>query len=139
VAIGIRRQIPVKESKEVKELRSRILGMELELDILSKDLERFKCELYYNRKMLKSTNENLDFLKNTEVAVSLTEYKKIKQQKELLEMRISYYIGKIQPLEQIVGRKEGDIQEDMKRFEKIYREQFRNNVLEFPHDRRKKA
>ena len=134
-----RRQIQVKESREVKTLRGKILGMEMELNILSKDLERFKAELFYNLKMLTATNENLHFLKTSNAAVSLTEYKKIIQQKKLLEMRVQYYKQKIQPLEQVVDRKEDYLKEDMKVFEEVYRDQFKNNILEFPHDRRKKA
>lgn len=133
------RQRQVKESREVKELRGKILGMEMELNILSKDLERFKAELFYNLKMLTATNENLHFLKTSKAAVSLPEYRKIVQQKSLLEMRVKLYKQKIQPLEQIVGRKEDYLKEDMKVFEEAYREQFKNNVLEFPHDRRKEA
>lgn len=129
----------MKESKEVKTLRSKLLGMELELNLLSKDLERFNFELIYNEKMLKITLENLDFLKTSNAAISLTEYKKIKQQKKLIEMRIKYYKQKIQPLEQMLNRKEDSHKKEMERFEYLYRMQFKNNILEFPCDRRKKA
>jgi hypothetical protein len=129
----------MKESKEVKTLRSKLLGMELELNLLSKDLERFNFELIYNEKMLKITLENLDFLKTSNAAISLTEYKKIKQQKKLIEMRIKYYKQKIQPLEQMLNRKEDNHKKEMERFEYLYRMQFKNNILEFPCDRRKKA
>lgn len=129
----------MKESKEVKTLRSKLLGMELELNLLSKDLERFNFELIYNEKMLKITLENLDFLKTSNATISLTEYKKIKQQKKLIEMRIKYYKQKIQPLEQMLNRKEDNHKKEMERFEYLYRMQFKNNILEFPCDRRKKA
>jgi hypothetical protein len=129
----------MKESKEVKTLRSKLLGMELELNLLSKDLERFNFELIYNEKMLKITLENLDFLKTSNATISLTEYKKIKQQKKLVEMRIKYYKQKIQPLEQMLNRKEDTHKKEMERFEYLYRMQFKNNILEFPCDRRKKA
>lgn len=129
----------MKDSKEVKELRSKILGMEMELSILSKDLERFNIELSYNLKMEEVTNENINFLRTSISAVSLTEYKKIKQQKSLIDMRIKYYITKIQPLEQILGRKEDCHKKEIERFEEVYRLQFKNNVLEFPYDRRKEA
>jgi hypothetical protein len=129
----------MKESKEVKTLRSKLLGMELELNLLSKDLERFNFELTYNQKMLEVTLENLEFLKNTEAAISLSEFKKTKQQKKLIEMRIKYYREKIYPLEQMMNIKEDNHKKEMERFEYLYRMQFKNNILEFPGDRRKKA
>jgi len=129
----------VKESKEVKELRGKLLGMEMELNLISKELERFKNELSYNKKMLILIQENIDFLKTSNAAVSLSEYKKIKQQKNLIETRIVYYRTKAQPLEQILNTKELSHKEEMERFEHIYRMQFKNNILEFPGDRRKKA
>jgi hypothetical protein len=129
----------MKESKEVKTLRSKLLGMELELNLLSKDLERYNFELVYNEKMLEITLENLDFLKMTDVIISMTEYRKVKQQKKLIEMRIKYYKDKIYPLEQTLNRKEDNHKKEMERFEYLYRMQFRNNILEFPSDRRKKA
>ena len=129
----------MKESNEVKTLRSKLLGMELELNLLSKDLERFNFELTYNQKMLEVTLENLDFLKSSNATISLNEYKKIKQQKKLIEMRIKYYKQKIYPLEQILNRKEDNHKKEMERFEYLYRMQFKNNILEFPCDGRKKA
>ena len=96
----------MKESKEVKTLRDKLIGMELELGLLSKDLERFNFELTYNQKMLKITVENLEFLKSSDIAISITEYKKIKQQKKLIETRIEYYKKKIYPLEQAIDKKE---------------------------------
>ena len=129
----------MKESNEVKALRSKLLGMELELNLLSKDLERFNFELTYNQKMLEVTLENLEFLKSSNATISLTEYKKIKQQKKLIEMRVKYYKQKIHPLEQILNRKEDNHKKEMERFEYLYRMQFKNNILEFPCDRRKKA
>jgi hypothetical protein len=129
----------MKESKEVKALRSKLLGMELELNILSKDLERFNFELNYNKKMLQITLENLNFLKTGDSAVSLSEFKKIKQQKNLIEMRIKYYKQQIYPLEQILSTKENNHKKEMERFEYLYRMQFKNNILEFPCDGRKKA
>jgi hypothetical protein len=129
----------MKESKEVKTLRSKLLGMELELNLLSKDLERFKFELAYNEKMFEITLENLDFLKSSDIIISMPEYKKITQQKKLIEMRIKYYKDQIYPLEQILNRKEDNHKKEMERFEYLYRMQFKNNVLEFPCDRRKKA
>lgn len=129
----------MKESKEVKTLRSKLLGMELELNLLSKDIERLNFELNYNEKMLEITLENLCFLKTSNSIVSLTEYKKIKQQKKLVEMRIIYYKQKIHPLEQMFNRKEDNHKKEMERFEHLYRMQFKNNILEFPCDGRKKA
>lgn len=111
----------------------------MELYIISKDLERFKNELFYNKKMLKMIKENIDFLQTSNVTVSLSEFKKIKQQKKLVETRIKYYNEKIQPLQQMLIRKEVSHKEEMKKFEKAYRLQFENNILEFPNDRRKKA
>ena len=78
----------MKETKEVKQLRSKILGMEMEICMISKDLERFKNELTYNRKMFKTIAENINFLKTSKAAVSLNEFRKIKQQKKLVETRI---------------------------------------------------
>lgn len=128
----------MKESKEIKALRSKLLGMELELNLLSKDLERFEAELVYNKKMLTATLENIDFLKNSPTAVSLVEFKKIKQQKNLIEMRILYYKQKIFPLKKSLEIKEKNHKEELELFEHMYRMQFKNNVLEFPHDRRRK-
>jgi len=132
-------RIAVRETKEVKELRSKILGMELEMNLLSKDLERFKNELLYNNKMRNLIEENLHFLKTSDAAVSLSEYKKIKQQQTLVNQRMKYYKAKIQPLEQILGMKEVNRDEEMRRFEEMYRLQFTNNILEFPYERRKEA
>jgi len=129
----------MKESKEVKALRSKLLGMEMELNLISRDLDRFKAELKYNEIMLENILENLDFLTNEAVAISLSEFKKIKHQKNLIEMRIKYYKEKISPLEQSLNKKEDFHKQEMERFEQLYRMQFKNNVLEFPSDRRKKA
>lgn len=129
----------MRESREVRELRGKIVGMEMELNILSKDLERFKSELLYNQRMLEATDENVYFLRNSKAAVSLSEYRKIKQQKTLLEMKVKHYKQKIYPLENILDMKEKYLNEDMERFEEVYRMQFTNNVLEFPYDRRKTA
>lgn len=129
----------MKESAEVKELRNKILGMEMELCLISRDLERFESDLLYNQQVIRSIEENVEFLRNSTAAVSLSEYKKIKQQQNLIETRIKYYIAKIQPLKQALGKKETFHKEEMQRFEEAYRMQFRNNVLEFPDDRRKEA
>lgn len=129
----------MKEAREVKELRGKILGMEMELNILFRDLERLKQELLCNTVLQEKIYENLAFLKESNAAVSLSEYKKIQQQRNLVDMRVVYYVTKIQPLEQLIDRKEIRIEEEMVVFEKIYRMQFKNNVLEFPYDRRKKA
>jgi hypothetical protein len=129
----------MKESKEVKALRSKLLGMEMELNIISRDLERFIAELQYNETMLQHTLENLNFLTTCEIAISLPEFKKIKQQQHLLEMRIQYYKQKIQPLEQMLDRKEDLHKKEMEKFEYLYRMQFKSNILEFRSDRRKKA
>lgn len=129
----------MKESKEVKELRGKLLGMEMELSIISKDLERFKIELSYNIKMQNSINENIYFLKNSKAAVSLSEFKKIKQQKKLVDTRVKYYIQKIQPLQQMLDSKESYHKKEIERFEHMYRMQFKNNILEFPRDKRKEA
>jgi hypothetical protein len=129
----------VKESREIKELRGKILGMEMQLSILSKDLERFKSELIYNQKVLSKIQENIEFLKTSSAAVSIVEFKKIKQHKHLVETKIEYYTNKIKPLEQVFNKKENVRKQEMERFEQIYRMQFKNNVLEFPSDRRKKG
>ena len=131
-------RIRVKESKEVKELRGKLMGMEMELNILSRDLEAFKIQFVYNLRAKKQIDENINFLKSSKAAVSLSEYRKIKQQKALVEMRIKYYKQKIEPLERILNRKEDFLKEEVERFHKIYRMQFTNNILEFP-DVRKKA
>ena len=111
----------------------------MDISLISKDLERFKNELLYNIRMKRVIEDNLEFLRNTEAAVSLTEFKKIKQQYKLVETRITLYQGKIRPLEQALNVKESNYQEEMKRFEEIYKLQFKNNILEFPYERRKKA
>lgn len=134
-----RGSIKVKETKEVKQLRSKISGMEMELCIISKDLERFKNELFYNQRMFLAIQENIDFLQTSNVAVSLNEFRKIKQQKKLVETRVKYYKTKIRPLEQILSKKEAFHKEEMEKFEIAYRLQFENNILEFPYDRRKEA
>lgn len=128
----------MKESKEIKELRGKILGMEMQLSILSKDLERFKSELIYNQKVLLKIEENIYFLKNSSVAVSLSEFKKIKQHKHLVETKIEYYVNKIKPLEQVFNKKENFHKQEMERFESMYRMQFKNNILEFSNGRKKK-
>jgi len=129
----------VKESREVKELRTKILGMEMELGLLSTSLERYKRELTYNKKIYSDTIKNLNFLKKSKAAVSIKEYKKILQQNKLAGDRIIVFTQKIQPLRQLLERKEDDHKEEMKRFERAYRQQFKTNILEFPYDRRKKA
>lgn len=129
----------MKEIKEVKELRGKILGMEMELNILARDLDRLKEELAYNIKTQEDLCENINFLRNSNVIVSLSEYKKIKQHKKLVDQRIVHYKSKIGPLEQVVNRKESNIKEEMDVFERIYRTQFKSNILEFPYVRRKKA
>jgi len=65
------------------------------------------------------------------------EYKKIKHQKELVEMRIKYYNKKIQPLKNILSYKEDFHKKEIERFYEIYRMQFKNNILEFSSDRKK--
>lgn len=128
----------VIETKEVKELRSKILGIEMELCIISKDLDRFKKEFIYNKKMYAKIKENIFFLQNTNVTVSLIEFKKIKQQKKLVKTRIRYYKEKIEPLEKILNKKEKYLEQEMEKFEMLYKQQFENNILEFPHEKRKK-
>lgn len=127
----------MRESVEVRELRGKILGMEMELNILSRDLDAHKTQLFYNLREKKQIDENINFLKKSKAAVSLSEYKKIKQQKSLIEMRIKYYKQKIQPLEQILNRKEDCHKKEIERFHEIYRMQFTNNILEFSSDRKK--
>jgi hypothetical protein len=129
----------MKETKEVKELRSKILGMEMEMNILSKDLERFSNERDCNKKLLEKIEENIEFLRKSKAAVSLSEFKKIKQQKKLVEMRVQYYTAKTQPIERVLDKKEFFHKQEIEKFEQIYRLQFKNNILEFPSDRRKKA
>ena len=130
-------KIRVKESREVRELRGRILGMEMELNILSRDLDAYKAQLLYNLRAKKQVDENIHFLKTSKAAVSLSEYRKIKQQKNLVDMRIKYYKQKIQPLEQILNRKEDYHKKEIERFHEVYRMQFTNNILEFPNVRKK--
>ena len=129
----------MKESKEIKELRSKIIGMEMELSLISKDLERFKKELTYYQKMLEKINENIKFLKNSKATVSLSEYRKIKYQQKITEMRVKYFTKKVLPIEQSLNKKEMYHKEEMERFHKMYKLQFVNNILEFPNDRRKKT
>jgi predicted nucleic acid-binding Zn-ribbon protein len=126
----------VKEWKEVKELRGKLLGMEMELSLISKDLERFKMELSFNQNVLVNITENIMFLKKSKAAVSLNEYKKIKQQKSLIEKRIFHYRNKITPLQKDLASKEKVYNENMELFKKMYKQQFKNNVLEFPNVRR---
>ena len=90
-------------------------------------------------KILEKILENIDFLRQSKAAVSLSEFRKIRQQRNLVEMRVKYYMNKVQPLEQMLDRKSDYHKQEMDRFEKIYRLQFLNNILEFPSDRRKKA
>lgn len=111
----------------------------MELNLISRDLDRFNAELQYNEIMLTHTLENLQFLTDEACTISLPEFKKIRQQKKLIEMRIDYYKQKIQPLEQMLAKKEDFHKKEMERFEYLYRMQFKSNVLEFPSDRRKKA
>jgi hypothetical protein len=127
----------MKETEEVRELRGKILGMEMELNIISKDLEKFEIQLFNNLKIKKEIDENIAFLKKDRVTVSLLEYKKIKHQKELVEMRIKYYNKKIQPLKNILSYKEDFHKKEIERFYEIYRMQFKNNILEFSSDRKK--
>ena len=49
----------MRESKEVKQLRSKILGMEMEISLISRDLERFESELVYNEKALMAIETNI--------------------------------------------------------------------------------
>lgn len=137
--VSNQRLVKVKESREVKELRGKILGMEMELSILSKDLRRFKNELHHNIELYEAIQDNLNFLKTSNAAVSLLEYKKIKQQENLIIMRIGFYKNKVQPLKQVLFKKKGSHKEEMKKFEEVYKMQFKNNILEFPCDRRKEA
>jgi hypothetical protein len=130
-------KIEMKETEEVRELRGKILGMEMELNIISKDLEKFEIQLFNNLKIKKEIDENIAFLKKDRVTVSLLEYKKIKHQKELVEMRIKYYNKKIQPLKNILSYKEDFHKKEIERFYEIYRMQFKNNILEFSSDRKK--
>ena len=111
--------------------------MEMELCVISKDLERFKNELLYNQRLLKNTEENIEFLKETGVIVSLSEYKKIIQQHKLIKTRVEYYGSKVSPLEIKIARKEVYLEEELKKFEEVYRLQFENNILEFPNVSRK--
>jgi hypothetical protein len=130
----------MKETREVKELRSKILGVEMELYVISKDLERFKDELLYNTLILEKIKENITFLKsNRKLTISFSEFKKIKQQKKLVETRMVYYKQKIEPLEKSLFNKETFHKTEMEKFEEAYRTQFRNNILEFPDVRRKEA
>jgi len=122
----------VKELNIVKELRGKILGMEMELNILSRDLERLNAEYSYNIKLQKKINENIAFLKRDHVVVSLKEYKVIKQQKRLIDMRVKLYSKKVNPLKKIVKSKESKIKTEMDVFERVYRLQFKTNILEFP-------
>jgi len=46
-------KIEMKETEEVRELRGKILGMEMELNIISKDLEKFEIQLFNNLKIKK--------------------------------------------------------------------------------------
>lgn len=129
----------MKETKEVKELRSKILILEMELSMVSKDIERFRAELVYNKIMLEKLIDNINFLQKNNVTVSINEFKKIKQQKKLAENRVKYYIQKLQPLEQIFSKKQEYCNKQMEKFEHIYRLQFENNILEFPYERQKKV
>lgn len=111
----------------------------MELCIIAKDLERFEKELLHNKTVFKKIEENIYFLKNSDAAVSLNEFKKIKQQKKLVKTRIKYYRNKIKPLKHSLLVKEKKYKEEMEKFEIAYRSQFENNILEFPNDKRKKA
>jgi hypothetical protein len=122
----------VKEWKEVKELRGKILALEMELSLIAKDLERFKMELNFNKNVLVNILENINFLKTSKSAVSLNEFKKIKQQKSLVEKRILHYQNKIIPLEKVLRDKENNHKHNMDLFEHLYKQQFKNNILEFP-------
>jgi hypothetical protein len=126
------------ESKEVKNLRGKLLGMEMELQLLSKDLDRFETELAYNKKVLGILNENLLYLKNNAVSISIQEFKKTIKQKDFIEMKIKYYIQKIQPLQQTIEKRQKSFEKEYEKFKYEYRMQFKNNILEFPGDRRRK-
>jgi len=129
----------VKETSQIKKLRGKICGMEMELNILSRDLERFKNELIINNKILTEINENYKFLKEEAKIVSIFAYRDIKRKRDDATRRIKYYKQRIQPLEQAVLRKEIEKEREMDVFEEIYRMQFKNNILEFCSERRKEA
>lgn len=130
----------MKECKELKSLRGKILGIEMELNLLSKDLERFDMELKYNLKLLKNVETNLTFLKNKAPIVSLISFKQSCQQKKYIENKIVYYKNKINELKNILNIKEFSHKKDMEEFERLYKLRFENNILEIKnYERRKKA
>jgi hypothetical protein len=82
--------------------------------------------------------DNISFLKKSKSAVSLSEFKKIKQQKSLIEKRVLHYQNKIVPLEKTLKNKEDYHKKSMELFEALYKQQFKNNILEFPGVRKQK-
>ena len=127
----------MKESKEIKQLRNKILGMEMEMSLLNRDLERFEAELVYNEKVLTAVDTNINFLKTKSIVVSLSEYKKIQQQKKLVLMKMDYYLSKLKPVYKALKILEDEYKQEMELFEKLYSLQFKSNILEFPSEQRR--
>lgn len=127
-----------KESQEVVTLRGKILSMEMDINLLSKDIEKLETEFFYTKKKINLFLENINFLKNSEVVVSLSEYKKIKTE-YLHNFGYLYNVEKkINFLKTDLLKKEKNYEQEMLRFQHLYRLQFRSNILEFPSERRQK-
>jgi hypothetical protein len=124
------------EPKEIVDLRGKILSMEMEINLLSKDIEKLETEFFYVKKKIELSHENLVFLKEREVVVSISEYKKIKKE----HINSFYYLkkveSKIMQLTKELSKKEINYKYELIRFEDLFRLQFRSNILEFPNDRR---
>ena len=105
--------------------------MEMELNLLTKDLTRYKVELAYNTKLKGEIVENLNFLYSEAFVVSIEEFKKAKQHLGLVEMRIKHYNLQVNKAHAAIERKNKFYLEEMDRFKIAYKNQFRNNVLEF--------
>lgn len=126
------------EWPEIKELKSKIIGMEMEMSLIEKDLKAFQRELNNHQSLLIQIEENISFLKKSKAIVSLLEFKKINQQKKLVEKRIIYYKNKILPLQSAMETKIKCHHIEMEKFKILYKSQFKNNVLEFDCGRRAK-
>lgn len=127
------------EPPELKDLRAKILGTEMELELLFKDLEKGEAELSYNIKLQERLVENIHFLQKESPIVSIAEYQKAKQQLSIVSARINHYSKKLGPVRNKAKRLEEEYSKDMDTFLDFYKKNRERptNLLVFKNERNK--
>lgn len=80
---------------ELKILQDRVIGLELEISIIAKDIEILEKDIYYLKIAQYTLKENLRVLKSEKVIAMVNQYKKSIEELDYVSSKIMVYSNKL--------------------------------------------